>query len=94
MKVEPHSSDLDDKSAAGKVREIIAAKLGNPASIKFPDIVPGKAVHSFCGVAEVKGASGEAKELPFVYLAQKNEAYIIDGSDDLRASTAIRKMCD
>jgi hypothetical protein len=92
--VEPHSSDRDDKSAAAKVREIIAAKLGNPASIKFPDIAPGKAVHSFCGVAEVTGASGEAKELPFVYLARKNELYIIDGSDNRRAATAIHKMCD
>jgi hypothetical protein len=93
IKVEPHSSDLDDKSVAAKVREIIAAKLGYPASIKFPDIARGK-VDSFCGAAEVTGASGEAKELPFVYLTRKNELYIVDGSDDRRASTAIHKMCD
>jgi hypothetical protein len=94
MKTEPHLSDLDAKSVAAKVREIIAAKLGNPASIKFPDIARGKSVHSFCGVAEVKGASGETTEMPFVYLARKSEVYIIDGSDNRRASTAIHKMCD
>lgn len=94
MKAEPHSSDLDDKSVAEKIRKIVAAKLRNSASIKFPDIARGKAAHSFCGVAEVEGASGETKELPFVYLARENEVYIIDGSDDLRASNAIHKMCD
>jgi hypothetical protein len=94
INVEPHSSALDDKSAAAKVREIIAAKLGHPASIKFPDIARGKGVHSFCGTAEVTGASEGARELPFVYLARKNKLYVIDGSDDRRASTVIHKMCD
>jgi hypothetical protein len=94
INIEPHSSALDDKSAAAKVREIIAAKLGNPASIKFPDIAQGKAAHSFCGTAEVPGASQGARELPFVYLARKNKLYVIDGSDDRRASTEIHKMCD
>jgi hypothetical protein len=93
ISVEPHSSALDDKSAAAKVREIIAGKLRTPASIKFPDIARGKAAHSFCGTAEVTGASG-ARELPFVYLTRKNKLYVIDGSDDRRASTAIHKMCD
>ena len=91
---EPHSSAFDDKSVAARVREIIAAKLGNPASIKFPDLARGKAVHSFCGTAEVTGASEGARELPFVYLARKNKLYVIDGSDDRRASTVIHKMCD
>lgn len=90
----PHPSDLDDKSVAEKVRQIIASKLGDPASLKFPDLALGKAAHSVCGVAEVKAGSGQTKELPFVYLVRKNEAYIIDGSDDLRASTAIHKICD
>ncbi|HEY2531055.1 MAG TPA: hypothetical protein VGJ20_24505, partial [Xanthobacteraceae bacterium] len=70
---------------------IISAKLGNPASIKFPE--RGKVIGSFCGVAEVKGASGEEREMPFVYLVQRNEVYIINGSDDLRAATTIRIMC-
>ena len=94
MKAKPHSSGIDDKSVAEKIRKIVAAKLGNPASIKFPDIARGKAAHSFCGVAEVEGPSGETKEQPFVYLARENEVYIIDGSDDLRASSALRKMCN
>jgi hypothetical protein len=74
-----------------KAEGMITAKLANPASIKFPDIAPGKAIDSICGEAEVKGA-GETREVPFV--VQKDEVYIINGSDDLRASRAIHKMCD
>ena len=92
-KVELHSSDLDAGSAAERAKGIISAKLGNPASIKIPE--PWKVIDSFCGVAEVKGASGEEeREMPFVYLVQRNEVYIINGSDDLRAATAIHIMCD
>jgi hypothetical protein len=87
-KAEAHSSSLDDESAAEKVKGIISAKLGKAASIKITDIVPGKAIDSFCGVAEVEGA-GESKEMPFAYLVQKNEVYFINGSDDRRAA-----MCD
>jgi hypothetical protein len=90
-KVELHSAGPDDRSAAERVKGIISAKLGNPASIKFPDIAPGKAVDSFCGVIEVKGASGDGTEMPFVYLVQGNELYIINGSDDSRA---IHQVCD
>jgi hypothetical protein len=74
-----------------KTKEMITAKLGNPSSIKFPDIAPGKAIDSVCGEAEVRGA-GETREMPFA--VQKNKVFIINGSDDLRASTAIHKMCD
>jgi hypothetical protein len=74
-----------------KAKEMITTKLGNPASIKFPDIASGKVIGSVCGEAEVKGA-GETREIPFV--VQKTESYIINGSDDLKASRAIDKMCD
>jgi hypothetical protein len=74
-----------------QAKEVITAKLGNPASITFPDIAPGKAVDSVCGEAEVKGG-GETREMPFV--VQKSEIYLINGSDDLRASRAMHKMCD
>jgi cytoskeletal protein RodZ len=66
-----------------KAKEMITAKLANPASIKFPDIEPGRATDSVCGEAEVKGA-GETREMPFA--VQKNEVYLINGSDDLNAS--------
>jgi hypothetical protein len=74
-----------------QAKEVITAKLGNLASITFPDIAAGRAIDSICGEAEVKGA-GETREMPFV--VQKKEVYIINGSDDLRASRAIHKMCD
>jgi hypothetical protein len=74
-----------------KAKEMITTKLGNPASIKFPDIASGKDIDSVCGEAEVKG-TGETREIPFA--VQKTEVYIINGSDDLRASRAIDKMCD
>ena len=74
-----------------KAKEIITGKLAHPESIKFPDIAPGKAIDSVCGEAEVKG-SGETREMPFV--VQENDVYIVNGSDDLRASRAIHKMCD
>jgi hypothetical protein len=91
-KAEPHSSDLNDKSAAKRIKEIISAKLGNPAFIDFPDIVRGKAPDSFCGVVEVKGASGEGRYMPFV--VRSDDVYIVNGNDDRRAATAIHIMCD
>lgn len=75
-----------------KAKEMITAKLGNSASVEFPDIAAGKAIDSFCGAAEVKGALGETREMPFA--VQKNEVYVINGIDDLRASRAIHKICD
>jgi hypothetical protein len=91
---EPPAGELATSSIANqikKAKEMITAKLANSASIKFPDIAPGKAIDSVCGEAEVKGAA-ETREMPFA--VQKNEVYIINGSDDLRASRAIGKMCD
>jgi hypothetical protein len=90
----PPASAVPSPSIANQIKEakeMITAKLANPASIKFPDIAPGRAINSVCGEAEVKGA-GETREMPFV--VQKNEVYLINGSDDLRASRAIHKMCD
>jgi hypothetical protein len=84
------SSDVE--AAAKRIRAIIAAKLGNPAAIEIQDIAAGKAADSFCGVAQVKGASGEEREMPFV--VHGNVAYIIDGSDDRRAAAAIHDLCD
>jgi hypothetical protein len=86
------SSGVDAKAVAETIKAIVAAKLGNPASIQFQDLVPGKAAASYCGVAQVKGASGEAREMPFV--VQRGRAYIINGSDDRQAAAAIHAMCD
>jgi hypothetical protein len=88
----PRSSGVDVAAEANRIKAIVAAKLGNPASIAFQDIAAGNAAGSFCGVAQVKGASGEAREIPFV--VQGNQAYVINGSDDSRAAAAIHHMCD
>jgi hypothetical protein len=86
------SSGVDAKAIAETIKAIVAAKLGNPASIQFQDIVPGNAAGSFCGVAQVKGTSGEAREMPFV--VQRGRVSIINGSDDRQAAAAIHAMCD
>jgi hypothetical protein len=90
----PPASAVATSSIANQIKEaeeMITAKLANSASIKFPDIAPGKAVDSVCGEAEVKGKE-QTREIPFV--VRKKEIYIINGSDDLSASRAIGKMCD
>jgi hypothetical protein len=83
-KAEAHSSGLDDESAAEKAKGLISAKLGKAASIKITDIVPGKAIDSFCGVTEVEGAGGQRK--CHCIPRAKNEVYFINGSDDRRAA--------
>jgi ABC-type uncharacterized transport system auxiliary subunit len=87
-----HASDVVGADAAKRIEAVIAAKLGNPASITFQDVVAGKVADSFCGVAQVAGAAGATTEMPFV--VHGNEAYIIDGSDDRRASAALQDLCD
>jgi hypothetical protein len=91
-RAEHRSSGAVDTATAEKIKAIVAAKLGNPAAIQFQDIETGETAGSFCGVAQVKGASGEAKEMPFV--VQGSQAYIINGSDDRGAAAAIHRMCD
>jgi hypothetical protein len=86
------SSGLADQSAAKRIKALVSAKLGNPASIEFQDIAAGRAAGSFCGVAQVKGASGATNEMPFVVRGRK--VYIINGSDDRSAAIAINSMCD
>jgi hypothetical protein len=90
-KATPHSSGVDAETAA-KIKAVVSAKLGNPAAIAFQDIEAGEAAGSFCGVAQVKGASGEAREMPFV--VQGSQVYIINGGDDRSAAAAIHRMCD
>jgi hypothetical protein len=87
-----HSSGVDAGAAAKRIKAIVAAKLGNPAVMEFQDFAAGKVAGSFCGVVQVKGASGEAREMPFV--VRGNQAYVINGSDDRKAAAAIHAMCD
>jgi hypothetical protein len=90
-RTEHHAPAVVDQAAAHRVKALVAAKLGNPDSLAFQDIVAGRAADSFCGVAQVKGAAGE-REMPFV--VQGSRTYIIDGSDDRSATAAIQNMCD
>ena len=80
-----------DKATEQKVESQVAAKLGNPASIHFQDVVAGKAAGAYCGVAAVKDGAGE-REMPFV--VQNDDVFIINGSDDGKAAAALRAMCD
>jgi hypothetical protein len=89
---ERRSSGVVDAATAERIKAIVAAKLGNPAAIQFQDIEPGEIAGSFCGVAQVKGASGGTAETPFV--VRGDQVYVINGSDDSKAAAAMHSMCD
>lgn len=91
-RAERRSSGTVDAATAERIKAAVAAKLGNPAAIQFQDIEPGEIAGSYCGVAQVKGASGGTEETPFV--VRGNQVYVINGSDDSKAAAAMHSMCD
>jgi hypothetical protein len=76
----PPSSQLDDESVIiKKAKSTIAAKMSDPDSVEFEQMeraerkdALGKSIDTICGI--VKDKSSGAK--PFLYVVQKNEAYI------------------
>jgi hypothetical protein len=81
----PQSPQPDDKfdPVMKKAIPAIAAKMANAASIKLLEMkraekdVLGKSVDTICGYVRGKSASGEETvDRPFLYLVQKDEAYI------------------
>jgi hypothetical protein len=91
------SSQLDDESAIKKAKVTIAAKMENPASVVFLEMkravredALGNSIDTICG--RVRGRlAGDAGDRPFVYVVQKDEAYI--GAYVL-ATTEYRKICN
>jgi hypothetical protein len=77
----PQSSQLGDQSDSviRKAKATITAKLGNPASVEFVEMngpttrfALGNPIDAICGF--VRENSGVDR--PFLYLVQKDEAYI------------------
>jgi hypothetical protein len=88
---------LDDEFVIKKARVTIAAKMDNPASVVFLDMkraarkdALGNSIDTICGRVRGKLA-GDTGDRPFVYVVQKDEAYI--GAYAL-ATTEYRNICN
>lgn len=83
----PQSSQLDGNDPViKKAKKTIAEKMGNPESVEFVEMKRAarkdaldKPIDAICGYVRKKNASGgESGDRPFLYLVQKDEAYIGD----------------
>jgi len=75
----PPSSQLDDESVIKKAKATIAAKMNDPNSVEFEDMkraarknALGNSIDTICGFVREKNGGPK----PFLYLVQKDEAYI------------------
>jgi hypothetical protein len=75
----PQSSQRDDEAVIKKAKTTIAAKMRDPDSVQFEEMeraarknALGKSIDTICGF--VRDKTGGSK--PFLYLIQKDEAYI------------------
>lgn len=83
-----------------KARAAIAALMEKPASAQFTTM--RRAVRNFlrepldtvCGYVRGKNASGgDTGEMPFLYIIDQDEAYLVDGNSPV-AETVHRAICD
>ena len=91
------SSQLDDESVIKKAKVTIAAKMENPASVVFLEMkraarkdALGNSIDTICGRVRGKLA-GDTGDRPFVYVVQKDEAYV---GAYIIATTEYRKICN
>jgi len=75
----PPSSQLHDESVIKKAKATIAAKMNDPNSVEFEDMkraarknALGNSIDTICGFVREKNGGPK----PFLYLVQKDEAYI------------------
>jgi hypothetical protein len=75
----PPSSQLDDESVIKKAKATITAKMRDPDTVEFEGMeratrksALGKSIDTICGFARDKNSGPK----PFLYLVQKDEAYI------------------
>ena len=75
----PPTPQLDDESVIKKAEATIAAKMNDPNSVEFEDMkraarknALGNSIDTICGFVRDKNAGPK----PFLYLVQKDEAYI------------------
>ncbi|MFZ2075649.1 MAG: hypothetical protein WAV38_03160, partial [Xanthobacteraceae bacterium] len=89
----PPSSQLDDESVIKKARATLAAKMSDPDSVEFEGIeraarknALGNSIDTICGFVRDKNSGPK----PFLYVVQKDEAYI--GGYTI-AISAYRNIC-
>jgi len=84
-----------------KAKITVAVKMENPASAEFVDMIRvmrkntfGESFEIVCGQVKGKKKSGKATgAMPFLYLLQGDEAYIVDGNPDSMAAIVYRAHC-
>jgi hypothetical protein len=89
----PSSSQLDDESVIKKAKATIAAKMRDPGSVELEGIeraarknALGNSIDTICGFVRDKNSGPK----PFLYVVQKDEAYI--GGYTI-AISAYRNIC-
>jgi hypothetical protein len=95
------SNDSPDPVIA-KAKATIAAKMESAMAVVFSDMhralrknVLDEAIDTICGYVNGKNASGgDIGERPFLYLVKEDEAYIVNGTDDMGALAAYRNICN
>jgi hypothetical protein len=96
------SAQLKDKAdpVTERAKATIAAMMENPRSAEFDQIkravksLRDEMLDTICGYVKGKNASGgETGEMPFLYIVQHNEAYLVDGTSPL-AETVYGVLCN
>src|SRR6516164_6612936 len=89
----PPSSQLDDESVIKKAKATIAAKMRDPNSVEFEQVeraarknALGESIDTICGFVKDKNSGAK----PFLYLVQKDEAYI---GGYIIATSEYRNIC-
>jgi hypothetical protein len=89
-------------SVIAKAQATIIAKMESPTAVVFSDVhralrknVLDQSIDTLCGYVNGKNASGaDIGEKPFLYLVKEDEAYIVDGTNDIAALVAYRNRCN
>jgi hypothetical protein len=95
------STDSTDPIVA-KAKSTIAAKMESAIAVVFSDMhralrknVLDESIDTICGYVNGKNASGgDIGERPFLYLVKEDEAYIVNGTNDMGALAAYRNICN
>jgi hypothetical protein len=101
-KTEPMpSARFNDKDPFGKkAKAAIAAMMENPSSAEFGEMkravkyLAGEPLDTICGYVTGKNRSGRnTGKMPFLYIIQDEEAYLVDGSSPV-ADTLYLTLCN
>jgi hypothetical protein len=85
-----------------KAEATIIAKMESLTAVVFSDVrralrknVLDQSTDTLCGYVNGKNSSGaDIGERPFLYLVKEDEAYIVDGTNDIAALVAYRNSCN